>query len=107
MAWSKESRHKRGYGAEWDKIRERILIRDKGMCQCTDCKGMKLPANEVDHIVSKAKAARLRWTQARIDADDNLQAINHDCHLKKSAEERGYTLKPKVRIGADGWPIKG
>lgn len=110
MPWSKESRHKRGYGAEWDKIRQRILARDKGLCQCDDCKGGQIrirPATEVDHIVSKAKAKRLRWTQEQIDADSNLQAINHDCHLKKTAEEQGYKLKPKVRIGPDGWPIEG
>jgi 5-methylcytosine-specific restriction protein A len=106
MAWSKESRHKRGYGTAWDKIRERILKRDEGMCQCTDCKGIKRSANEVDHIVSKAKAKRLGWSQARIDAESNLQAINHDCHIKKSAEEQGQALKPKVKIGLDGWPIR-
>lgn len=28
-----QSRHQRGYGAKWDVIRERVLKRDKGLCQ--------------------------------------------------------------------------
>ncbi|EHA8518057.1 HNH endonuclease, partial [Salmonella enterica subsp. enterica serovar Johannesburg] len=27
------SRHQRGYGSKWDTIRERVLKRDKGLCQ--------------------------------------------------------------------------
>lgn len=30
-----ESRHQRGYGSKWDAIRERVLKRDKGLCQLT------------------------------------------------------------------------
>ena len=32
------SRHVRGYGTEWDKLRLRILQRDQWLCQCKDCK---------------------------------------------------------------------
>ncbi|EPW7765692.1 HNH endonuclease, partial [Escherichia coli] len=28
-----QSRHQRGYGSKWDVIRERVLKRDKGLCQ--------------------------------------------------------------------------
>ncbi len=107
MAWSKESRQSRGYGAEWERKRKLILIRDNNLCQCSHCKaaGDTRLATEVDHVVSKAEAKRRGWTQAQIEADSNLQSINHACHLRKSQEEQGKTLKPKVRIGTDGWPV--
>ena len=107
MAWSNTSRHARGYGAEWDKIRKRILERDKGLCQCERCQGGRIrlrPATEVDHKVSKATAKRIGWTDQQIDADDNLQAINGDCHKRKTAEEQGKRFRPA--IGRDGWPVE-
>lgn len=109
MAWSKLSRHERGYGKEWDKKRLRILVRDAGQCQCAECKKKVVPltANEVDHIVSKAKAKQMGWTDEQIEADSNLQSLNPDCHKRKTAEEQGKSLRPKVRIGTDGFPIEG
>jgi 5-methylcytosine-specific restriction protein A len=82
------------------------MRRDKGLCQCDDCKrkAYPLPAHEVDHIVSKKKAEAMGWTKQQINADSNLQAINRDCHKKKTAEENGKRLKPQ--IGVDGWPIE-
>lgn len=105
MPWSKLSRQERGYGAEWTKKRLRILERDCGVCQCRHCKaeGRITPANEVDHVVSKANAAKLGWSAQRIDDDANLQAINHDCHKRKTMEDEGRTLK--VKIGLDGFPV--
>jgi 5-methylcytosine-specific restriction protein A len=108
MAWSKESRHARGYGNDWDKLRKQILERDHYLCQCDNCKGgvkRTTPATEVDHITSKAQAKLLRWTKAQIDSPDNLQAINFECHKKKSLEEVGKTHIQKVAFGVDGWPI--
>ena len=104
--WPTTSRQSRGYGAEWDKLRLFILRRDYGLCQCDHCKGGKLratSANEVDHIVSKTKARSLGWTDAQIDGPGNLQAINKDCHKRKTREELGG--KPKPRIGIDGYPM--
>lgn len=104
--WSKESRHKRGYGAAWDRVRKKVLDRDAGLCQPCRKLGKYTTATEVDHITSKARAAQLRWSQERIDDPSNLQSICHPCHLEKSAAEQGKTLKPKARIGADGWPVE-
>ena len=105
MAWSKESRQSRGYGAAWDRIRKVVLKRDFGLCQPCRKRGLVTIATAVDHIVSKAKAAALRWSLARIDGEDNLQAICKDCHDVKSQEEQGKTTRVKTAAGPDGWPV--
>ena len=105
--WSTTSRHERGYGYEWDKIRLLILERDAGNCQCPECLGGAKrirKAREVHHIVSKAEAKRRGWTEEQIDAPSNLQAVNVECHKRMTAAEQGRTLKAKVVIGSDGWP---
>jgi 5-methylcytosine-specific restriction protein A len=106
MAWSKESRHARGYGTRWDKLRLVILRRDKYLCQCPDCLGgakRVRAASEVDHIVPKAEGKRLGWSEDQIDAETNLRAVNSDCHKRLTARQKGY--KPRPQIGADGWPV--
>lgn len=98
--WSGQgSRHARGYGTAWDKLRIRILRRDGGMCRCDECirLGRVRPAHEVDHRIPKAKGGT--------DNDDNLCAINRQCHKDKSLRDRGIT--PKPTIGLDGYPIEG
>lgn len=107
MAWSKESRHTRGYGAAWNKLRLVILARDMHLCQCEQCakRLVPLPATEVNHKTSKAEAKRLRWTAAQIDDPSNLEAINKECHKRVTAQQQGKTLTPKITIGADGWPV--
>lgn len=102
--WSKESRQSRGYGAAWDKIRVRILKRDCGLCQPCKAKGRIAMGNQIDHIVSKAKAAKLGWSQMQIDGETNLQVICEPCHKVKTKVEQGFVPKPE--IGADGWPVK-
>lgn len=102
--WSKESRQSRGYGAAWDKIRLRILKRDCGICQQCKREGRIAIGNQVDHIISKAKALTLGWGQAQIDGDTNLQCICDPCHKLKTKVERGFT--PKVETGTDGWPVE-
>ncbi len=68
-------------GTALQKIRDRILSRDCGMCQCERCKatGAVRPATIVDHIVPL-------WAGGSED-DSNRQAINEACHLEKSAAE--------------------
>lgn len=94
------SRHARGYGTEWDKTRLVVLARDFYICQCPLCKGGELrvrPAKDVDHIIPKA--------QGGTDDLSNLRAVNHECHKRISAEQRGHKLRP--RIGVDGWSVPG
>lgn len=105
--WPTESRHARGYGNAWDKLRVQILKRDCGMCQCEQCKGLKLKGTEVHHIVSKHKAKQLGWSTADIDNPLNLQCVNTECHKRITLAEQGKTMKAKVRIGTNGYPIEG
>jgi 5-methylcytosine-specific restriction protein A len=109
MTWGTKSRQERGYGAGWDKKRKRILSRDGGLCQCKQCRdsGIPLIANEADHVVPKAKARAAGWSDGRIEADDNLQSLNGDCHKRKTQEEQDKGYRPKVAIGFDGFPIEG
>ena len=94
MAWSKQSRHERGYGSAWVKVRARILARDKHLCQPCAASGRPTPATAVDHIKPKSKGGT--------DEDSNLQSLCHDCHKAKTARDEGRQVKPT--IGIDGWP---
>lgn len=95
MAWSKESRQARGYGASWDRLRKVILVRDGYLCQPCLRNGTPTPATQVDHVKPKAKGGT--------DALGNLQAICGPCHEAKTILDAGG--KVKVAIGLDGWPI--
>lgn len=93
-----ESRQQRGYGAEWQRIREAILERDMMLCQvCLDL-GLLVPATEVDHIVPKHKGGN--------DTLTNLQAICSPCHKTKTtreaAEAQGRAVKDRPRFDHDG-----
>lgn len=85
-SWTKyhngKDRHERGYGTKWTKLREQVLRRDRYLCQCEECKRYKFikPATEVDHITAKAHGGT--------DELSNLQAINKECHKRKTARER-------------------
>lgn len=75
-----QTRHQRGYGTNWGKIRIRILKRDHYLCQSCFRVGIVAPASIVDHITAKAHGGP--------DTDENLEAICRDCHAKKTATER-------------------
>ena len=63
------------------RIRERILSRDKGLCQCARClqTGALLPAHQVDHV-------RPLWAGGA-ESDSNRCAINVECHKLKTSDE--------------------
>jgi 5-methylcytosine-specific restriction protein A len=91
------SRHERGYGAHWVKLRRIVLQRDKYLCQpCRRNKRLSVAA-AVDHVRPKAKGGT--------DELENLEAICDPCHRAKSARDRGVTLKPRKTIGPDGWAL--
>lgn len=81
------SRQSRGYGAEWEQKRKKILSRDKGLCVPCREKGRINVAKHVDHKVNKALARLLGWSDEQIEADDNLQSICVACHREKTQSE--------------------
>ena len=101
MAWSKQSRHERGYGSQWDKTRAIIIKRDMGLCQPCKRKGRVTPFDAVDHIKPKA--------QGGTDDYDNLQCICEPCHKAKTDQEaadaQGRTIKPRLSFTPDGKPV--
>ena len=92
---------RRGYSlrlhsrSRWEKLRAQVLA-EEPICRCDDCRssGRVRVSDEVDHIVSIANGGT--------DARENLRGINHDCHVIKSARERGYS--PKLGVDEHGWP---
>jgi len=81
------SRQSRNYGAEWEAKRKRILRRDKGLCQPHMRIDKFVPAKQVDHIVARAIAQAVGWSESMIEDDGNLQSICVDCHNAKTAHE--------------------
>lgn len=81
------NRHERGYGWAWEQTRERIMLRDHGLCQPCSRNQRVTQGSAVDHIVSKAEARALGWTEAQIEADGNLQVICDPCHRTKTSTE--------------------
>jgi 5-methylcytosine-specific restriction enzyme A len=96
---AKQSRHERGYGADWVKARALILERDCYLCQPCQREGRVTPATAVDHIIPKAKGGT--------GDDYNLQSICDACHDAKTASEAAEAQgrKLKRQIGEDGWPV--
>lgn len=81
-AWAhrgRESRQARGYGAEWDRTRKRVLARDCGLCQPCKRQGFITEAIAVDHVIPKFEGGT--------DDDRNLQSICGPCHQSKTAAE--------------------
>ncbi|MCP3681834.1 MAG: HNH endonuclease [bacterium] len=84
-AWASnkgKSRHERGYGSRWDKLRLKVLKRDRYLCMVCRHDGILTKANQVDHIINKA--------QGGTDNSDNLQAICDNCHTKKTNVEKRH-----------------
>lgn len=73
------SRHERGYGSDWDKLRKLILSRDKGLCQEHLRQGKARPARIVDHILSKGEGGT--------DDPGNLQSLCQACSDTKTQAE--------------------
>lgn len=64
-------------GRPWQRIRERIMRRDNGLCQVCKRAGILKLAAYVDHIHELADGGD--------DNDANLQAICFPCHEEKTA----------------------
>jgi 5-methylcytosine-specific restriction protein A len=91
------SRHERGYGAAWAKLRLLVLARDAGLCQVHAERGQIVPGS----IVNLAAGGE--------DDEANLQAICADCHTAKTLTEmlaaRGIDSRaPAASCTAAGMP---
>lgn len=75
--------------------RKRILARDKGLCRCSLCRNSSKPlvATQVDHEIPL-------W-EGGADDDSNLQAINVDCHKRKSAAEADRRAAAQFSVPQD------
>lgn len=93
------TRHERGYGHQWTKLRLSILDRDKHLCQPCMAEGRLTPARMVDHIKPKAEGGT--------DDPANLRAICGGCHAAKTTAEghKAAGHRPRPRFDADGWPV--
>ena len=96
MTWQhKGSRHARGYGSAWVKLRARILARDGHLCRACMVNGRVTVATQVDHVLPKSKGGT--------DDEANLQSLCGPCHKAKTAQDEGRKLRRAV--GVDGYPI--
>lgn len=93
--WHDKTASERGYGNDWRKLRQEILLRDKGLCQECRRRGRLTKATHVDHIKPKADGGT--------DDPVNLQSLCKTCHEVKTIRENGG--KPKLAAGIDGWPV--
>ena len=73
------SRHQRGYGSAWDKLRVIILTRDQGLCQECLRQGRVTAARIVDHRIPKFEGGT--------DDEQNLQSLCKPCSDRKTAAE--------------------
>jgi 5-methylcytosine-specific restriction endonuclease McrA len=83
-------------GRALQRQRERIWLRDQGLCaRCG--RVTTFPSGfELDHKVALANEGT--------NDDSNMQLLcPSPCHEEKTNEDLGYT--PKVATGLDGWPV--
>lgn len=74
--------------AAWRSLRE-IKLRQSPYCECGDCKGKKVPADMVDHIIP----IELGGDPLNLN---NLQSMrNHPCHDRKRAREKNAKYSKK------------
>lgn len=72
----------RGYGARWQALRKRFILQHPYCEQCLK-EGRITPATDVDHIKPHKGCPRLLFDE------NNLQALCHECHSRKTATEDG------------------
>lgn len=101
--WESTSRHERGYGSAWVKLRAWVKRRDRGLCQPCLRVGRYTAMSAVDHIVPKSSGGT--------DTAENLECICDACHRAKTQAEaaaaQGKRLRPKAAFDRSGrviWP---
>jgi len=74
-----KTRHERGYGTKWVKLRAKVLDRDSHLCQHCLSEGVYKQGNQVDHIKPKAEGGS--------DDMTNLQTLCYHHHKVKTSQE--------------------
>ena len=81
QGWTRtESASSRGYGYRWQQTRERVMVRDCGLCQPCQRHHIATLGSDCDHVVPK--------DQGGTDDERNLQCICGGCHTAKTQAER-------------------
>jgi 5-methylcytosine-specific restriction protein A len=81
----RETSSQRGYGYRWQQMSKGFL-RAHPLCVCPECQEGKvrlLAATVVDHIIPHRGDMALFWDR------NNWQAMNKQCHDRKTATEDG------------------
>jgi 5-methylcytosine-specific restriction enzyme A len=94
-----KTRQQRGYGRAHETMRAHLMTT---VVICEECRRANPPRITIgtiaDHIIPLAKGG----TGDR----SNYQLLCDDCGREKDARDRGRPLKPKLRIGLDGFPVE-
>jgi len=95
MAWSKKSRHERGYGKEHERIRAEMM---RTIICCQECEkhGRDRLGTIADHIIPLSRGG----TGDR----SNYQLLCKDCSDEKTARDAGRSAKRGGGVGRDGRP---
>lgn len=73
------TRQERGYGKDWQAVRQAVIARDMALCQPCLSRGIPTPFDQVDHIAPKEEGGE--------NTMDNAQCICRACHKRKTAQE--------------------
>lgn len=84
----------RGYGYAWQRLRERILKRDRWLCQACKREGRTVAATNVDHILNKRRGGT--------DDPGNLESLCDWHKTVKDAADRGER-EPLPPLDLSGW----
>lgn len=82
--------NQRTRGNQWERLRQRTLAQDHGLCRACRAIGLVTLAEEVDHITPL-------WAGGT-DAEDNRQALCRPCHAAKTAHEAGQRSSGGVLV---------
>lgn len=94
----KKRRHLPLDGAAWLKLRAQVLA-DEPLCRHCVATGYVTPATDVDHIVNG------QGDYTDDNSRDNLQALCHECHSRKTRAEIDGGQVEVLGCDANGIPL--
>lgn len=83
--------------AEWERVRQYVIIRANGLCERCKVRGIIKPGKEVDHIIEITEDNKDDWNI--IYNPKNLQYLCSDCHNEKHGRSIGlqkFLIPPGV-----------